>query len=68
MSHGLVFSINLTSLGMDLDLAVRGRRKEEIFSVCLFDWVHCLVDVTEYDSGKGPSGVRAASLASANTR
>lgn len=33
-SHGLVLSMNLTCFGMDLDLAVKGRRDEEIFSVC----------------------------------
>lgn len=62
------FSINLTSLGMDLKLVVRSRRDEEIFSVRLVDRVHCLGDVTEYDGGRGPTGFGAASLVSANTR
>lgn len=59
--------MNLTSLGIDLDLAVRGRRDEDIFSVCLFDRAYCLGHVTEYDGG-GPTGLGAASLVSANTR
>lgn len=56
------------SVGMDLDLAVRRRRDEKLFSDCLFDSIHCLGDVTEYDGGGGPTGIKAASLVSANTR
>ncbi len=59
--------MNLTSLEIDLDLAVRKRKHEEIFSVCLFDRAYCLGHVTEYDGG-GPMGLGAASLVSANTR
>lgn len=59
---GLVLSRILSSFGIDLDLAVKRRRIEEIFSVCLFDRVHCLQDVTEYDGGQRPYGARGCLL------
>lgn len=52
---------------MDLDLLVRGRSDEETFRVCLFDRVHCLGDVTQYEGKRGPTGLGAASLVSAYT-